>query len=966
KAKALSLPPHHPYDCGIDLLPGTAPPRGRLYHLTGPERKAMAVYIRESLASGIIHPSSSPAGAGFFFVEKKDKSLCPCINYRGLNSITIKNRYPLPLMSTAFELLQGATVFTKLDPRNAYQLALFNNILIYSRSLEEHRCHVRTVLTRLLQNHVCEGREMECSDGSGPKWPEPENRKQLQRFLGFANFYRKFITITAPLHRLTSTCQPFTRNSQAEQAFLELKTWFTSAHVFTLPDPSRQFVVEVDASDKGVGAILSQRARQRYPTATGSPMALPATFSSKHFECRGFLMQVNLYIEMQPQRFPTKRSKVAFFISLLSGKALAWAQSLWDAAGSVVNAYAPFTAHFLEVFSAASGVLTTADQLLSLRQGDDTITDYSLCFRTLAASSGWNESALLGVYRQGLSPEIRQAMAVYDDKVALEGFIQKSIGLSQRLAACSSTPPQPTPLLLMTPPGAQAAAGAEPMQLGFQRLSRRERNSRLVTGKCLIPEEYQAFKDVFCAKAATRLPPHRQLNSQIAPLPYPLPLVPATLEDLREARVFTKLDFRSAYNLVRIRKGDEWKTDFITPSGHYEYRVMPYGLSISPAVFQGFMNEMLRPYLQRFVMVYIDDILIYSRNMEEHHTHVRQVLGALRSHHLYLNHSKCEFHRPQTHFLGYVISARGIQMDEGKVKAVWDWPIPETIKELQRFLGFANFYRRFIQGYSRIAAPLTSLLRGYNPQFNGQAVWKILELNQYLRIYCSQDQGNWCRFLPWAKYAQNSLRQDTTGLTRFQCMLGFQPPLFPWSNEPSNVPAVDAWFRESNRVWESAHTQLHRAVRNTRRHADARRLELTRFRPGDRVWLSTRDLMLKLPCRDPAAPVQPEVVDQPEVYAVQEVLDSRWRGGRLENLVDWEGYGPEERSWVARQDVLDLALLEVFHTAHPHRPLPRARGWPCRRVRASGVAPEGGGGVREHPASLPAPAPPTRSCSPDY
>ncbi|KAI5616013.1 nephrocystin-4-like, partial [Silurus asotus] len=219
--------------------------------------------------------------------------------------------------------------------------------------------------------------------------------------------------------------------------------------------------------------------------ATGSPMALPATFSGEPSECRGFLMQVNLYIEMQPQRFPTERSKVAFFISLLSGKARAWAQSLWDAAGPVVNAYAPFTAHFLDVFSAAPGVLSTADQLLSLRQSDDTISDYSLRFRTLAASSGWNESALLGVYRQGLSPEIWQATAVYDDKVGLENFIQKSIGLSQRLAACSSTPPQPTPPLLTTPPGAQAAAGAKPMQLGSQRLSRRERNSRLVTGKCL-------------------------------------------------------------------------------------------------------------------------------------------------------------------------------------------------------------------------------------------------------------------------------------------------------------------------------------------------------------------------------------------------------------------------------------------------------------------------------------------------
>ncbi|KAI5628771.1 nephrocystin-4-like [Silurus asotus] len=187
-------------------------------------------------------------------------------------------------------------------------------------------------------------------------------------------------------------------------------------------------------------------------------MALPAAFSGEASACRRFLLHVNLYIEMQPQRFPTERSKVAFFISLLSGRALDWAQSLWDAASPATQSYARFTAHFLEVFCASSGVLTTADQLLSIRQGDDNVMDYSLRFRTLVASSGWNESALLSIYRLKLNPELKQAMAVHEDSVGLESFIQKSIRLSQRLAACHQTPPQP-------------ALDHEPMQLGLQRLS---------------------------------------------------------------------------------------------------------------------------------------------------------------------------------------------------------------------------------------------------------------------------------------------------------------------------------------------------------------------------------------------------------------------------------------------------------------------------------------------------------------
>ncbi len=122
KSRAASLPPHRPYDCAIELVPGMSPPKGRLYSLSVPESEAMEKYISDSLTAGFIRPSSSPAGAGFFFVTKKDGSLRPCIDYRGLNKITVKNTYPLPLMSSAFERLQGASIFTKLDLRNSYHL----------------------------------------------------------------------------------------------------------------------------------------------------------------------------------------------------------------------------------------------------------------------------------------------------------------------------------------------------------------------------------------------------------------------------------------------------------------------------------------------------------------------------------------------------------------------------------------------------------------------------------------------------------------------------------------------------------------------------------------------------------------------------------------------------------------------------------------------------------------------------
>ncbi|KAK3523783.1 hypothetical protein QTP70_010051 [Hemibagrus guttatus] len=591
---------------------------------------------------------------------------------------------------------------------------------------------------------------------------------------------------------------------------------------------------------------------------------------------------------------------------------------------------------------------------------------------------------------------------------------------------------------------------------------------------------------------------YRALNKITVKFRYPLPLVPAALERLRGATVFSKLDLRSAYNLIRIREGDEWKTAFVTPTGHYEYLVMPYGLANAPSVFQDFMHEA----------------------------------------------EKCLFHQPSVQFLGYVIDRSGVRMDEKKVDAVCDWPRPTSVKELQRFLGFANFYRRFIRGYSSVTSPLTNLLRNkpksltwtptalqafdtlkqafFSRKLNpAEANYDIgnrellavkLALEEwrhwlegakhpftvltdhknleYLRAAkrLNPRQARWAlfftspdiatenpepilperlfanpilwseetlpepntstedppgcppglQFVPrsrrtnlihsthtslgtghpgitgtlsllrqrfwWPRMATELLplpvpnhrfskacrliplpkpptaldtaeclfnhvfrrlgvtislssgyhpqtngqterkiqEQSTTGLTPFQCVLGYQPPLFPWDGEPSDVPAVDYWFRESERVWGEAHRQLQRAVRRRRTTADLRRSQAPDYQPGQKVWLSTRDIKLQPGAAE--EPPLPLLIDDGPAYLVKEVLDSRRRGGRLEYLVDWEGYGPEERSWIPRDDILDPGLLEDFHASHPDRPAPRGRGRPPRRwgPRSSG-ADHGGG-----------------------
>ncbi|KAI2649094.1 Transposon Tf2-9 polyprotein [Labeo rohita] len=252
----------------------------------------------------------------------------------------------------------------------------------------------------------------------------------------------------------------------------------------------------------------------------------------------------------------------------------------------------------------------------------------------------------------------------------------------------------------------------------------------------IIPSEYHDLGAVFSKDQTLTLPPHRPYDCSIDLLPgAPLPTsrlynlsrpereamekyihdsLAAAFDLLHGATVFTKLDLRNAYHLVRI-KGDEWKTAFNTPLEHFEYLVMPFGLTNSPAVFQALVNDVHRDFLNCFIFVYLDDILIFSHTLSEHISHVCVVLQRLLENKLFVKAEKYEFHVSSVNFLGYVIEGGQVKTDPEKIQAVIEWPKPTTLKQLQRFLGFANFYRRFIRDYSRVAAPLTSLTTSSTP-----------------------------------------------------------------------------------------------------------------------------------------------------------------------------------------------------------------------------------------------------------
>ena len=951
--KARTLPPHRPHDLSISLLPNTKPPVGPIYSLSPSETTALKEYIDDMLSKGYIVPSQSPAASPIMFVQKGDGGLRPCVDYRALNRITIKNTYPLPLISDILEQASSAKIFTRLDLRGAYNLlrvkeedewktafrckfGLFqyrvmpfglangpsvfqefidnlfksctdfvrcfvDDILIFSNNPDDHYVHVQRVLSILLQNQLFSKLEKCIFHQSSveflgyvispaslsmvqPKvetilnWKEPSSVKDLQVFLGFANFYRRFIhnfaKITKPLTNLLRKNTPFQWDYAQQAAFSTLKNAFTSAPVLVSPDPTKQFILETDASDFALGCILSQ-----YHNSKLHPVA----FYSRSFQPA----EINYDIHDKE----LLAIKIAFEI---------WRHHLLGATHPTLV----FTDHKnLEYF--------TSSRTLNRRQARWSLffSDYDFIIQYRPGHTQGKSDALSRrpeyippnlptLYRPLIPPQKYQSLPIavltqlQDNHIHRIRTLTQTDGFATRIRQDLSNPTQAHHRALFT----------------F------DNGCLFRNGKLYVPTRKLQLELLKSHHDSITAGHHGTAK---------------TIELLSRhywwPHIYSSVDkyIKSCPTCARTKSSHQKPHGLLHP--------LPIPTRQWQSVSLDFITDL--PLSQNY-----DSILTVVDRLTKmtHFIPCKKSISAEETAQLFIHHIFRLHGLPQD-----IVSDRGPQ-----------------------------FVSQFWKHFFKLLGTKINLSSGFHPQTNGQTERLNQVVEQYLRCFLNHQQDNWVDLLPFAEFTYNNTIQTSTKMSPFKANYGFNPDFNPHLSSTPQVPAADNIVAEMKFIVAFLKMELEAAQLHYSHQANKNRNPAPVFKINDLVWLKRRSgkssrpshkldyrrvgpyriteqindsaYRLQLPpaagrthnvfhvseldtyISDPESHphVTPSSVDwqDPAEDTIIRIIDSRYWYRRLQYLVEWNNRPITSSSWTYSKDLNQSNIQELsteYHRLNP-------------------------------------------------
>jgi hypothetical protein len=1003
-----NLPESREWDHAIEIIPGSKTSASKVYPMSPSEQKELDAFLKENLETGRIRPSKSPMASPVFFIKKKDGSLRLVQDYRALNDITVKNKYPLPLISELVNKLQGAKYFTKLDVRWGFNnvrmkvgdewkaafrtnrglfepLVMFfgltnspatfqtmmngifedlisegvvvvylDDILVFTKTLEEHREVVRKVLHLLHKHNLfikpekCDFEQssveylgvvishnsvkMDPAKVAGvAEWPTPTNKKEVQSFLGFVNFYRRFIEgfshHARPLFDLTKNDTEFRWSTDEQSAFDILKEKITSTPILTLPDSSRPFRIEADSSDFATGAVLSQQSSDEkwHPVAFLSKSLSPV---ERNYEIHDkemlaivrALEEWRHFVEGAEHQFEiwTDHKNLQYF---MTSKKLNRRQARW----SLLLARFDFILHHRpgRSMGKSDALSRRADHGSGSKDNDN---------MTLLTPDLFAVRALEGIELFGEEKDILKEIRLQTETGDMEEEVVKAVKLL-----------------------------------------------RTTSAKSVKSDEWSLDKGIVHYRGKIYVP-KSDLRRRITSLCHDTKVAGhagrwKTLELIARNYWWPQMSryvgkYTSACDMCLRTKALR-----TLPVG--ELHPLPIPDEPWDTISVDFIVELPESEGKDSIMVVVDTV-----TKRGHFVDTVTTISAAGSARLYLQHVWKHHGLPRK-----VVSDRGPQF------------VAEFMKELYRLLGI------------KLAATTA-----YHPQGDGQTERVNQELEQYIRLFVNERQNDWCGLLPLAEFQYNNHIHSATQNIPFLLDTGRIPRMgFEPNQRRSHLESVNEFTDRMKDTLEEAKAALVKSKDDMAKYYDRNRTPAPDYKPGDKVYLDASDIRttrpskklshrrlgpfpvvkkvgnsayrLRLPPsmsrlhpvfnvvkltlapedpiegRQPHPPPPPEIVDGEEEYIVEEILDSKMMNRKLRYLVKWEGYGVEHNSWEPWDNIHAPERVTDFHRRHPgaarHIRTVDFNSIPFRSIAPLEVSGrhslEGGVDVRGHPIPHPTP-----------